>query len=82
MTNNVENVPAKTLNTVGLFCPQPLFETRSGIDSIEVGQILEVLADDPAAEEDLKRFCKRTGHELVSFENTDGDLRFLIKRTK
>ncbi|MFX0102601.1 MAG: sulfurtransferase TusA family protein [Candidatus Hodarchaeota archaeon] len=73
---------AKTLDTIGKYCPVPLFETRAGVDSIELGDVLEVLADDPAAEEDLKRFCKRTGHELVSFENDDGDLRFLIKRTK
>lgn len=73
---------AQTLDTVGLFCPVPLFKTREGIDSIQVNEVLEVLADDPAAEEDLKRFCKRTGHELLNFENDEGDLRFLIKRTK
>jgi tRNA 2-thiouridine synthesizing protein A len=72
----------KTLDCVGLFCPEPLFQTREQIDSIAVGDILEVLSDDPAAEEDLKRFAKRTGHELLAFENTDGRLRFLIKKMK
>jgi TusA-related sulfurtransferase len=72
--------PTKTLDCVGLYCPEPLFQTREQIDSIEVGEILEVLADDPAAEEDLKRFTKRTGNELLAFENKDGRLRFLIKK--
>jgi tRNA 2-thiouridine synthesizing protein A len=72
----------KTLDCVGLFCPEPLFQTREQIDSIAVGDILEVLSDDPAAEEDLKRFAKRTGHELLAFEKTDGRLRFLIKKMK
>ena len=77
------NTPSKSLDTIGLFCPQPLFQTREAIDSINIGEILEVLADDPAAEEDLKRFAKRTGHELVTFEeHDDGTLRFLIRRTK
>jgi TusA-related sulfurtransferase len=74
--------PKKTLDCIGLYCPEPLFQTREQIDSIEVGDILEVLSDDPAAEEDLKRFAKRTGHELLAFENKDGNLRFLIKKMK
>jgi TusA-related sulfurtransferase len=74
--------PKKTLDCVGLYCPQPLFQTREQIDSIEVGEILEVIADDPAAEEDLKRFAKRTGHKIIFFETKGDVLRFLIKKTK
>lgn len=74
--------PKKQLDCVGLYCPEPLFQTREQIDSIDVGDVLEVLADDPAAEEDLKRFAKRTGHEVLEFENKGGSLRFLIKKMK
>jgi len=74
--------PKKTLDCIGLFCPEPLFQTREQIDSIAVGDVLEVLSDDPAAEEDLKRFAKRTGNEVVAFENNAGKLRFLIKKMK
>ena len=74
--------PKKRLDCIGLFCPQPLFQTREQLDAIEVGEILEVLTDDPAAEEDLKRFAKRTGHEIVKFEKEGNRLKFLIKKTK
>ena len=75
--------PAETLDTVGLFCPQPLFQTREAMDRLRSGQILEVLADDPAAEEDLKRFVKRTQNELVSFERmSDGVMKFLIRKKR
>ena len=74
--------PKKTLDCLGLYCPEPLFQTREQIDSIAVGDILEVLSDDPAAEEDLKRFAKRTGNEVILFENNGGRLRFLIKKVK
>jgi tRNA 2-thiouridine synthesizing protein A len=77
-----EPAPKKTLDCLGLFCPQPLFKTREQIDTIEVGEILEVLSDDPAAEEDLKRFAKRTGHELVSVEKNGDVLRFLIRKVQ
>ncbi|MHA1232796.1 MAG: sulfurtransferase TusA family protein [Candidatus Helarchaeota archaeon] len=82
MEKSKEIKPAKSIDTVGLYCPVPLFETKNAIETIEVGEILEVLADDPAAESDLYSFAKRTGHEIIKFENDDGILRFLIKRTK
>ena len=72
--------PDKTLDCIGLFCPEPLFQTREQMDSIEAGKILEVLADDPAAEEDIKRFAKRTGHEIIKFEKKEDHIKFLIKK--
>jgi len=80
MSDNTE--PTKTLDCIGLYCPEPLFQTRENIDSIEIGEILEVLADDPAADEDLHRFAKRTGHEIINFEKNGDVLRFLIKKVK
>jgi tRNA 2-thiouridine synthesizing protein A len=73
--------PVESLDCVGLFCPQPLFQTREAIDGLKPGEILEMLSDDPAAEEDIKRFAKRTGNILLSFERLeDGVQRFLIKK--
>ena len=72
--------PVETLDCVGLFCPEPLFQTRQAMDQIEIGEVLEVFADDPAAEEDLTRFAKRAGHEVVSIEDERDHKRFLIKR--
>ncbi|NQT79322.1 MAG: sulfurtransferase TusA family protein [Candidatus Aminicenantes bacterium] len=72
--------PDKTLDCIGLFCPEPLFQTREQIDSIKVGEVLEVLADDPAAEEDIKRLVKRTGQKIIKFEKKDDHIRFLIKK--
>lgn len=73
----------ETLDCVGLFCPQPLFQTKQAIESIKPGQVLEVLADDPAAEEDIKRFCRRTGHELISVRRLpDGVQKILVRRRK
>jgi tRNA 2-thiouridine synthesizing protein A len=70
----------ETLDCVGLFCPEPLFQARAGMDELEVGQVLEVLADDPAAEEDLTRFAKRAGHEMVAVEDMGDYKRFLIRK--
>ena len=71
---------AESLDCVGLFCPEPLFQTREAMDGMEVGETLEVLADDPAAEEDLARFAKRAGHELITVDDQGGYKRFLIRK--
>jgi TusA-related sulfurtransferase len=76
-----EMEPVESLDCVGLFCPQPLFQTREAIDGLKPGEVLEMLSDDPAAEEDIKRFSKRTGNELILFERLeDGVQRFLIRK--
>jgi TusA-related sulfurtransferase len=72
--------PKHTLDCIGLFCPEPLYQTRKNIDALEAGEVLEVLADDPTAAEDIPRFAKRAGHKIISFEKLDGQLRFLIKK--
>ncbi len=79
---NAEDKPKQTLDCIGLFCPEPLYQTRKNMDSLEKGEVLEVLADDPTAAEDIPRFAKRAGHEVISFENTDGQLRILIRKGK
>lgn len=74
--------PVDSLDCIGLYCPEPLFQTRNKLDEIEVGKTLEVVTDDPAAEEDITRFAKRAGHQIVHFEKKDGVLKFIIRRLK
>jgi len=74
--------PDKILNCLGLYCPEPVFRTRLAIDELKIEQILEVSADDPAAEEDIKRLVKRLGHEIISLESDEDEVKFLIKKLK
>jgi tRNA 2-thiouridine synthesizing protein A len=72
----------KELDTRGLFCPEPLFEVRNLSETLEIGQCFKVLADDPAAEEDLKRWAKRTETKLVEFQKDGDDLIFYFQKVK
>jgi len=74
--------PDKTLDCTGLYCPEPVFRTRLGLDELEVGQTLKVTADDPAAEEDIKRLVKRLGHEILSLESDGDQVEFIIRKAK
>jgi TusA-related sulfurtransferase len=44
--------------------------------------VLKVTADDPAAEEDIKRLVKRLGHEMLSLEFDGDEVEFLIRKLK
>ncbi|MHA1670961.1 MAG: sulfurtransferase TusA family protein [Promethearchaeota archaeon] len=82
MTDKNEIEVVKELDTTGLFCPEPLFEVREMIESIEIGQCFKVLADDPAADEDLHRWAKRTETEVLDFKKDDNLLTFIFRKKK
>ena len=70
------------LDCIGLYCPAPVWNTKQEMDRLHIGEILEVLADDPAAEEDLKAWAKRTGQKILEIQKTDEGTRFLILKQK
>ena len=80
MVNQIET--HRELDCLGLYCPEPVFSTRQEIDKLAVGQVLEVIADDPAAEEDIKRLVKSLGHQLLELRKEKEQFHFFIKKTK
>lgn len=70
----------QTLDCLGLYCPEPVFRTRLALDELDVGEVLEVLADDPAAEEDIKSLVKRLGYELVRVRREGAVVRVQIQK--
>jgi len=81
MGSDSERGVAETLDMTGYFCPEPVIRVSEAITGIEIGEMLELVADDPSSEPDIKSWTKRTGHELISIEETEGVFRFLIRRT-
>lgn len=56
------------LDARGLKCPLPVLRARKAIKPLAVGEVLKMLATDPAALQDLPAFCKVTGHKLLAQE--------------
>jgi len=79
---SMQKKPDRQLDCLGLYCPEPVFRTRQEIDKLAVGQVLEVIADDPAAEEDIKRLVKRLEQQLLELRKENDRLYFLIKKVK
>ena len=72
----------KTLDARGLFCPSPVMQTNVELSKMQVGQILTVLADDPAAEDDISSWANRLGHEIVKMEKNGNEIHFEIRKVK
>jgi tRNA 2-thiouridine synthesizing protein A len=74
--------PNKTLDCLGLYCPEPVFKTRMELDELDIGEVLEVIADDPAAEEDIRSLVKNLGQELVEVRKDGNAVHLLVKKVK
>jgi TusA-related sulfurtransferase len=74
--------PDKVLDTLGLFCPEPVFRTRQELDTLSVGEIIELIADDPASESDITSLVKNIGQELLGITKDGDELHFFIKKIK
>ncbi len=74
--------PDKQIDCLGLFCPIPIVKTREAIRELTVGQVLEMLSDDPASEADMKSWTRRTGHELLEITQNGAVYRFLVRKTR
>lgn len=72
----------RTLDCVGFYCPEPVFRTRIELDKMRVGEVLKVIADDPAAEADLKSLVKNLGQELVKFDSEGKRVQVLLRKMK
>ena len=72
----------RRLDCLGLYCPEPVFRTRMELDEMKVGETLEVVADDPAAESDIHSLVKHLEQEIVSSTKEGSTIRILIKKIK
>lgn len=69
------------LDAIGLLCPLPVLKARKRLQALKVGQVLRMLADDPAAVIDVPHFCNEQGYELLSADTDNAHHVYLIRKT-
>ncbi|MBE2894358.1 sulfurtransferase TusA [Spirabiliibacterium falconis] len=72
----------QTLDTQGLRCPEPVMLVRKTIRGMQLGEILLVIADDPATTRDMPSFCQFMDHTLLHAEYAKKPYRYWIKKGK
>lgn len=63
-----------------LSCPLPILRTKKSLATMSSGQVLKVMATDGGAPRDFADFCSKTGNELLSSSEENGEFVFLIRR--
>ncbi|HYR05596.1 MAG TPA: sulfurtransferase TusA family protein [Gallionella sp.] len=63
-----------------LACPLPILRAKKSLSSMSSGQILKVVATDRGSPNDFVDFCSKTGNELLSSIEENGEFVFLIRR--
>jgi tRNA 2-thiouridine synthesizing protein A len=53
------------INCLGQRCPLPVIALAKRIRTAEVGEVLRVLADDPAAANDIPAWCRMKAQEFL-----------------
>lgn len=61
-------------------CPIPILLAKKALATMESGQILRVLATDPAAVGDFRFFSEQTGNILLDQKESDGEYTIYLKR--
>lgn len=69
-----------TLDTLGLRCPEPVMMIRKTVRKMQQGELLEVIADDPATTRDIPSFCRFMDHSLIESNIEQLPYRYLIKK--
>ena len=63
-------------------CPRPIIELAKALPGVAVGDLLAVVARDPAARHDVPAWCRMRGQEYVGEEAAeDGAPRYVVRRT-
>jgi len=70
----------RELDVRGLNCPLPVLRAKKSLADMASGQVLKILATDPAAELDFKVFSMQTGNELLSSQTVDAEFVFFMKK--
>ncbi|KRG33489.1 MULTISPECIES: sulfurtransferase TusA [unclassified Psychrobacter] len=67
-TSTIQTTINHHLDTQGLICPEPVMMLHRTIRNADGGEVIEILATDPATTRDIPNFCRHLGHELLGQE--------------
>jgi tRNA 2-thiouridine synthesizing protein A len=68
------------LDARGLLCPLPVLKARKRLAALASGQVLRMLATDPAAVIDVPHFCAEAGHDLLGAVSEGEAVAYFIRR--
>jgi len=71
-----------TLDVKGLNCPLPLLKLKQCLSNVKSGDVIQLIATDPAAHLDIGVFIDKSDHQMLLHEREEDVQYFYIKTTK
>lgn len=62
-----------------LLCPMPVIRTQDAAQSLNPGDVIEVLCTDPGASQDIPAWCRIHGHTVLSINHKDDQLTIVLE---
>lgn len=80
--SSVSDTEKKVLkvNACGLQCPGPIIQVKKAIDSIEIGERVEIVATDAGFARDASAWCETTGNKLIENREEKGRYTVVIEK--
>ncbi len=72
----------KIIDSRGSFCPGPITDLFKAYRLANIGDVIDLLATDPAAKSDVEAWAKRSGNEILEVAQESGYLRISVKIVK
>jgi tRNA 2-thiouridine synthesizing protein A len=73
--------PDEVLDCAGKRCPLPVIALARRLVELPVGAVLRIVADDPAAANDIAAWCRMRGHEYLGPAQVAGVPAFDVRRS-
>jgi tRNA 2-thiouridine synthesizing protein A len=67
------------LDARGLLCPLPVIRTQDRVAALSPGDVLEVLASDPGALQDIPAWCRVHGHVVLGTAQHGRDIAITVR---
>ena len=61
-------------------CPMPVLLTKRKLEKVDAGKILEVIGDYRPAMENIQRWARNAGHEIIDLTEHQSGFRIKIKK--
>ncbi|MGD0995222.1 MAG: sulfurtransferase TusA family protein [Candidatus Bathyarchaeia archaeon] len=68
------------LDVKGKMCPMPVAFTKRKLENMASGQLLEVAGEGELEFENIQRWVKNNGHEVVEASKSENEFRIMIKK--
>ncbi len=74
--------PTIVVDSRGTMCPGPITDLFRAYRNAAIGDVIELLATDPAAKSDTQAWAKRSGNEILAIIDEKDHVRIQVRVVK